>query len=154
MSEKETSKMIMDETVESNVKDGDIERLNPCERKRWVDDEHGKKLYISDTKNNQDIIVSVSKFVAEYRLDSVQIFPYGACKIRIWQNFGGDRYWADSNIGIIDRTNGGYTEDGIVVHGKSAEEALEKMIDGLIDLICHYEKKFGTSRFRSCKISW
>jgi len=83
--------------------------------------------------------IVVSKLVAEYNLFSLDVFPYTHCKARIWHE-SEDFYLALSNIEIKiadDRF------DGTSGHGKTEQEALNKLIENLLSLISYYEIKWN-----------
>lgn len=92
-----------------------------------------------DVANYKENIV-VSKLVAEYNLESMKVFPYTHCKVRVWQKSG--EYVAYSNIGIIDKMNGN-TEDRVCGFGSTIELALDDLINRTIELICYYENEWG-----------
>lgn len=116
--------------------------LNTYTTDHCEDTKNALNIYVS-YKLGRQIYMTIDKVVAEYRLKATHVFPYGVCKVRVRLSFGETQYFAMPNIGVIDRTNGWYTEDGTVGFGNTIEEALDDLLTNFIELIYQYEKKFG-----------
>lgn len=116
------------ENIICEISDYFKEKLKEPQRVHWKNTDYGKE-------------ISVEKLVAEFNLNSVQIFPYTHCKARVWYR-SDDEYVAHPNIGIIDMTNE-YTEIWSYGKGSTIEESLNNLIRNLIESISRYEDKFG-----------
>ena len=86
--------------------------------------------------------VGVHRLIDEYSLWSTDLFPYGTCKVRIWQSEN-DTFYAYINLAFRDSANG--TVDGTCGMGSTPADAFDKLMHNFIDLLERFEKKLGRS---------
>lgn len=81
--------------------------------------------------DTDEIIGKVEKCVEEFEICMNSLFPYGKCKVKIFEKQNGE-YYGYSDIRIKNTENNSY--DDIKYYGKTIDEVLDKLIEKFTEM--------------------
>lgn len=82
---------------------------------------------------NTDIpyVQAIEKCVGEFEICISSLFPYGKCKVKIFEKQNGE-YYGYSDIRIKNNANNAY--DNIKCYGNTSDEVLDKLMEVFVKM--------------------